>query len=192
LARLGYRVHGSDISERSIERARAEADHLGVDAAFTVCDFRDLSSVQGDFDVVISCDNAIPHLLTDDDLSTALQSMRSKLRDGGLLLLTVRDYDKALVDRPITALPQIDQGPPRRVVVRLHDWDAPHSPMHTVRFLVLTEGITGWTVAHHSVRYRAIGRETITRAALAVGFKRVTWHAPEEVGYYQPVMTAMV
>src|SRR5579864_9304401 len=66
LARLGYRVHGTDISERSLERARVEATRLGVDLAFAVCDFRDLTPVQGLFDVVISCDNAIAHLLTDN------------------------------------------------------------------------------------------------------------------------------
>ena len=71
LARLGYRVQGTDISERSLERARVEAARLGVDISFAACDFRDLNPVEGAFDVVISCDNAIPHLLTDDDLARA-------------------------------------------------------------------------------------------------------------------------
>lgn len=60
LAGLGYRVQGTDISERALERARVEAARLGVDVAFAACDFRDLTPVEGMFDVVISCDNAIP------------------------------------------------------------------------------------------------------------------------------------
>ena len=191
LARLGYRVQGTDISERSPKRARVEAARLGVDIAFAACDFRDLKPVAGALDVVISCDNAIPHLLTDDDLSQAFRAMRSKLRPGGLLLISVRDYDKMLVDRPATAAPLIHPGPPRQVVVRLHDWDSPDSPMYTVRFLVLTEGRAGWTVAHHSSRYRAIGRATITRATEEVGLTQVTWHAREEIHFHQPVMTAV-
>ena len=172
LARLGYRVQGMDISERSPARARVEAARLGVDISFAACDFRDLKPVQGTFDVVISCDNAIPHLLTDDDLSHAFRAMRSKLRPGGLLLISVRDYDKALVDRPATAPPQIHPGPPRKVVVRLHDWDSPDSPMYTVHLLVLTEGQAGWTVAHHSSRYRALGRATIARLPKTPGSPR--------------------
>jgi SAM-dependent methyltransferase len=191
LARLGYRVKGTDISERSLGRARVEAARLGVEIAFAVCDFRDLSPVQGTFDVVISCDNAIPHLLTDEDLSQAFRAMRSKLRPGGVLVISVRDYDKALVDRPATATPLIHPGPPRRVLVRLHDWDSPDSPLYTVHFLVLTDGPAGWTVTHHSGRYRAVRRATITRAAEEVGFTQVTWYTGEEVGFHQPVMTAV-
>ena len=191
LARLGYRVQGTDISERSLERARLEAARRGVDISFAVCDFRDLKSVEGVFDVVISCDNAVPHLLSDDDLAQAFRAMRSKLRPGGLLLITVRDYDQALVDRPATAPPQIHPGPPRKVVVRLHDWDSADSLMYTVHFLVLTEGRAGWTVAHHSSRYRAVGRATITRVAEDAGFTRVTWYGGADVGFHQPVMTAV-
>jgi SAM-dependent methyltransferase len=191
LARHGYRVQGTDISERSLERARVEAARLGVDIAFAFCDFRDLKPVKGMFDVVLSCDNAIPHLLTDDDLSLAFRAMRSKLRPGGLLVISVRDYDKELVDRPVTATPQITPGPPRKIVVRLNDWDSPDSSMYTVHFLILTEGQAGWTVAHHSGRYRAVGRATITRAAEDVGFTQVTWYASEDIGFHQPVMTAV-
>ena len=190
LAGLGYRVQGTDISERSLERARSEAARLGLDIAFTVCDFRDLTPVKGEFDVVISCDNAIPHLLTDSDVTKAIEAMRSKLKPGGLLVISVRDYDKALVDRPSVATPELRPGPPRQLVVRLHDWERA-GPMHSVHFLVLTEGSTGWTVAHHTTRYRALERMTISRAAELAGFANVTWHGAEDVGFHQPVMTAV-
>ncbi|MGH3426142.1 MAG: class I SAM-dependent methyltransferase, partial [Mycobacteriales bacterium] len=58
LAKLGFRVIGSDISAGEIERARREAQRFGVDASFLVADFRDLSRIESKFDVVISCDNA--------------------------------------------------------------------------------------------------------------------------------------
>ena len=86
---------------------------------------------------------------------------------------------------------QIHPGPPRKVVVRLHVRDGADSLMDTVHFLVLTEGRTGWTVAHHSSRYRAVRGATITRVAEDVGFTRVTWYAGEEVGFHQSVTTAV-
>ena len=72
LALRGYRVRGTDISRGALERTRSEAARLGASVSFDVADFRDLSSVAGLFDVVISCDNAIPHLLDAEDLPKAL------------------------------------------------------------------------------------------------------------------------
>jgi SAM-dependent methyltransferase len=189
LALHGYRVHGTDISERSVERARDEAGRLGVDVAFGVADCRDLAALIGDFDVVISCDNALPHLLSDVDVERALRAAFAKLRPGGLFVTSTRDYDAALVDRPATAPPLLIGGPPRRLFVRLHDWDAPDSTFYTVRFFVLTESSAGWTLEQHSTRYRAITADALSRIARRAGFDGVSWHAADGVGYHQPVMT---
>jgi SAM-dependent methyltransferase len=192
LARRGYRVHGTDISERSIDRARKEAERLGANVSFGVCDFRDLSSVDGLFDVVMSCDNAIPHMLTDDDVHRVFTAMHAKLRRGGLIVISVRDYDKEMTERRPTGVPVIHAGPPRQVVVRLQDWDAPGSPMHTVRFLILTEGPSEWTVEEKfTARFRALTRSALQRAAELAGFVRITWHTAEEVPFHQPVMTGL-
>lgn len=191
LAGLGYRVLGTDISVRSLERARTEAERLGVEARFAPADFRDLDGITGRFDAVISCDNALPHLLDEHDIDRALAAMRSKLQRGGLLLISTRDYDRALIDRPASAPPLLIPGPPRRVVVRLHDWDAPDSRLHTVRFLILTEGDHGWTVAHHAARYRAVTGGELSAAAARAGFVDITWLTAEAAGFHQPVMTAI-
>ena len=46
------------------------------------------------FDVVVSGDNSITHLLNDDDLLLALRQLYDCTRPGGGCLLTVRDYDR--------------------------------------------------------------------------------------------------
>lgn len=162
---------------------------MGAEVSFGVADFRDLGDVSGEFDAVISCDNALPHLLDDSDLLKALGSMRSKLRSGGLLLISTRDFDKALVDRPSGPVVQAVAGPPRRLIVRLHEWDAPDSSLYTVRFLVLTDDTeTGWTLAEHSTRYRAIPSEALADAARQAGLSQPTWISATDTGYHQPVM----
>jgi glycine/sarcosine N-methyltransferase len=157
---------------------------------FAVADFRDLSALGGRFDVVISCDNAIPHLLDPADIPKALTQMRSKLRPGGLLVITMRDFDRALVERPPIAPPVIAPGPPRRVLVRLHDWDGDQS-CYTVRFLVLSESSRGWDVVERVTRYRAITRDELTAAATVAGFADVAWPSGETVVPGQRVMTAI-
>jgi glycine/sarcosine N-methyltransferase len=187
LALRGHRVRGTDISERSLERARVEARRLGAEVSFAAADFRHLATVTETFDVVISCDNALPHLLEETEIAGALRAMRSKLRPGGVLIVSIRDYDK---ERPPPPPPYVVAGPPRRLVVRMHDWDAPDSPLYTVRFFFIAETDDGWELTHHSARYRALPRAELEAASRAAGFTDVTWREPEDTGYHQPIVTA--
>ncbi|HEV2590693.1 MAG TPA: class I SAM-dependent methyltransferase [Gaiellaceae bacterium] len=168
LALRSYRVTGSDRSTGAIERARREAARLGADVRFDVADFRDLSTIAGEFDAVISCDNALPHLLAPADVVTALEQMRSKLRAGGKLVVTMRDFDRALEERPPVAH-TVRVGD--RVLVRLHEWEG---DQYTVRYLVLDEA-DGWRVTEHRTRYRAIPRAELEAAAREAGFAASTW-----------------
>jgi SAM-dependent methyltransferase len=95
LAKLGYSVTASDLSSREIERAREEAYQRGLDIEFSICDMREVYTKHAQsFDVVLSADNSIPHLLSDDDILAALQQFYSCTNSGGVCLLTVRDYEK--------------------------------------------------------------------------------------------------
>jgi glycine/sarcosine N-methyltransferase len=143
--------------------------------------------VTGTFDVVISCDNALPHLLDAAEVASALRAMRAKVRLGGRLIISIRDYDK---ERPPPPPPYVVAGPPRRIVVRLHDWDAPDSPLYTVRFFFLTETEDGWAMTHHAARYRAMPRAELEAAAAGAGFGEIAWREADEVGYHQPILTA--
>lgn len=95
LASKGYNVIASDLSPKEIERAKEEARARGLNISFSVCDMREAyRHHQAQFDVVISCDNSIPHLLNDDEILKALKQIYACTRAGGGCLLTVRDYDK--------------------------------------------------------------------------------------------------
>lgn len=99
LAAKGYRVTGSDLSERAVERARREAASRDLDVQFITSDMRQVSEqLVGTFDAVISGANSLTHLLTDDDLMLDLAQIRSCLRPGGVFLATIRDYDKLALD----------------------------------------------------------------------------------------------
>ena len=88
LALRGYRVHATDLSAAAVERAQREAAAAGATLKFGIADVRSLAEqVSGHFDVVLSCDNALPHLLSDGELRLALRNLWSKLAPGGLLLV---------------------------------------------------------------------------------------------------------
>jgi 2-polyprenyl-3-methyl-5-hydroxy-6-metoxy-1,4-benzoquinol methylase len=95
LARRGFAVTASDLSAGAISRAGAEAQHRGLQIDFSVCDMRALHDHhRRQFNVVISGDNSITHLLNDGDLLRALRQMYACTSPGGGCLLTVRDYDR--------------------------------------------------------------------------------------------------
>jgi SAM-dependent methyltransferase len=192
LARLGYRVHGTDLSPRAVERAAREAAGLGAAATFAVADFRMLDvQVPGTFDVVLSCDNALPHLLTEADLDRAARAMAAKLTRGGLLLISLRDYDDLLRQKPRATLPDVHEGPDgRRVVFQVWDW-RDDSPAYRVHYFILRDADGAWQTFQRSMEYRALLRNELSAILTRAGFTGVHWHRPEETGYYQPVVTAI-
>jgi glycine/sarcosine N-methyltransferase len=191
LALQGHEVHATDLSPEAIGRARAEARRFGVPMTFGVADFRSLGDqVEGTFDVVISCDNSLPHLLTDEDLLLAAQNIRSKLRPNGLFLGSMRDYDRVLSERPNATMPSVTDTPEgRRIYFQAWDW-ADDGRTYTVHLFVVNESDSAWETHHHETRYRAVLRDELAEILREAGFRDVAWLAPDDSGYYQPVVTA--
>jgi SAM-dependent methyltransferase len=95
LAQRGYRVTGSDLSAAEIKRARQEAAARKLQLDLSVADMRRAyAHHRRQFDLVIACDNAVPHLLTDEDILLAFRELYRCTQPGGGCLITVRDYDK--------------------------------------------------------------------------------------------------
>jgi 2-polyprenyl-3-methyl-5-hydroxy-6-metoxy-1,4-benzoquinol methylase len=95
LAALGYRVTASDISSKSVQRLRTEARRRNLTIATRVADLRELwQAHRTQFDVVLSCDNAIPHLLTEKQILAAFTQMRRCTVPSGMCIVSVRDYQK--------------------------------------------------------------------------------------------------
>ena len=69
LAALGYTVTATDISPAEVEQACQRARQRALTIDFRVADMRTLrEAVPETYDVIIACDNAVPHLLTDEEI----------------------------------------------------------------------------------------------------------------------------
>lgn len=76
LALRDYTVHATDLSPAAVARAEVEAAAQGASLTFGVADFRALDrQMAARFDVVLTCDNALPHLLDEKDLSVAVRNI---------------------------------------------------------------------------------------------------------------------
>ena len=93
LAALGYTITASDISPAEVERARDLARQRNLAIDFRVADMRTLRTVIPEtFDVIIACDTAVPHLLTDNDILRAFQQFYGCTTSRGGCIISVRDY----------------------------------------------------------------------------------------------------
>jgi methylase of polypeptide subunit release factors len=192
LALNGYTVHATDLSQAAVKRAAREAKAFNVSLTTGVADFRDLAAqVEGSFDVVITCDNSLPHLLTTEDMRRAAQNIGAKLKPGGLLLLSIRDYDQDIQDKPHSTRPSVvDSLEGRRIIFQVWDW-LPGGNIYLLNHFIIKQNTAGeWQTACRTTHYRAWQRAEISEVFNQTGFLNIAWHFPEQTGYYQPILTA--
>jgi SAM-dependent methyltransferase len=93
LAEHGYQVSASDISSSEIDEARLETHKRNLSIHFEVVDMRFVWNHYGrQFDLVIACDNAIPHLLSDDEIGQTFDQFYQCVAPNGGCMISVRDY----------------------------------------------------------------------------------------------------
>ena len=192
LASRGYRVHATDLSAAAVARARREAQVLGLSLTFDTADLRTLATqVSGTFDVVLSCDNSLPHLLSTADVHQAIVNMRAKLLPDGLLLASIRDYDHLIETKPRALPPNVldDAATGRRIIFQVWDW-ALDGRTYTFHLFILRQTESGWHTVQYTGTYRPLLRAELTATLIAAGYSDIRWRLPPDGGYVQPVVTA--
>jgi len=174
LAGRDYFVVGSDLSAKEIERARHEAGLRGLTLEFTVSDMRKAHQAHGTgYDLVISCDNSVPHLLTDDDLLLAFEQFGACLRPGGGCVITVRDYAKEERGTNLVKLygARVEAGK-RYALFQVWDFDGDH---YDLSFFVVEEELSTGQVKTHVMRsrYYAVSVERLCELMREAGFESV-------------------
>jgi SAM-dependent methyltransferase len=186
LATRGFQVKASDLSVKQIQRAIREAKQRGQDIAFLVCDMRNAHAYHGDgFDVVICCDNSLPHLLSDQDILVALREMFACLRPGGGCLLTVRDYDQEPRGRNIVRPYDVRQENGKRYL-GFQVWDFV-GDLYDLTLFLIEEDLSSKAVHTHAMRsrYYAVSTHRLLALMQEAGFQKV---AKLDEGFYQPVL----
>lgn len=186
----GHHVTGTDISVSAVTRAAREAALRGVRLPAAAADMRHLPFSDGQFDVVLSADNSLPHLLRAVDVCAALMEMRRVLRSGGLLIVSTRPYDEIVRARPTSTSPQLaspSQG--RSITFQLWDWHDDGERYDMEHFQLVPDG-EDWRVHVRRATYWALTQQQISGVAIEAGFARPVWRTAENSGFFQPVLTA--
>ena len=187
LAALGYHVTASDISDVELAEAkeRAERDHVSI--RFEHADFRALSAVFPEhFDIIIAMDNALPHMLSAGDLDSAVRSITGRIKPGGILIASIRDYDQLLREKPPYSAPYIHKtGTGQRVSFQTWDWKGDNYRL--TQYII--HDADELRINRYVCEYRATRREELTGLLLSSGCEAI-WKFPENTGFYQPIVIA--
>ena len=98
---LGYQVTGSDISPSMLAQAQSNLAASDIQVPLHQVDYRALPQrFDTRFDVVTCLSSSILHMDGDEQVLLALRSMRSVLRQGGILVLTQGTTDRQWAEKP--------------------------------------------------------------------------------------------
>lgn len=187
LAAKGYRVTASDISPAAVERACREAEARGLDLAWSVADMRRAHDHHGGgFDVVLCADNALPHLLTDDEILGALREFYKCTRPDGLCLITVRDY-AALERGGVQFRPygvRTENGV-RHLLFQVWEWRGDLYDFHFYITRDLGDECKTWVMRS---TYYAITIDRLAELMTQAGFHSVRRH---DGAFFQPVLAGL-
>lgn len=188
LTNLGYEVTASDLSLEEIERAKIEAKQRNLSIVFSVADMREaFLHHKKQFDVVIACDNSIPHLLSDDDILQAFQQFYQCVRPGGGCIISVRDYEKEDLTK-IQIKPyevRIENGV-RWLLLQL--WEPQGSLYDFIMYIIEDNGQSECHTRALRGQYYAIGISRLMELMIHAGFedvKRINGM------FFQPVIIGM-
>ena len=183
LTQRGHRVFAGDIARNALARAQREARIRDVVLCVLAADMMDLPIQSGSADVVMACDNSLPHLPNEEAILAALGEFHRCVRPGGGCVVTMRNYGVC----PPTGTEERRSYGTRLIEGRPHEvrqtwiWDGPR---YNLTLEILDEA-TGQLVLETEATYFAIPPARVTELMVQVGFTDVR---REDEGYYQPIL----
>jgi hypothetical protein len=138
-------------------------------------------------DVLIACDNAIPHLLDDDAIIAAFRRFHDVIKPGGLCILSVRDY-AAIEREPLRFVPYgVRERDGRRVAV-FQIWEFEGELYRLNMYFVFDDG-SAPDVRVFRTTYYAIAIDRLIELAQRAGFIEIERIDGE---FFQPLIVGRV
>jgi len=186
---LGCDVTGSDISPAMLAQAeRNLASHNIIDVPLMQADFHEFPpAMTNDYDAVACLSSAIFELPDMVALQCAFGSMRGRLRDGGLLILTTGITDRMWREKP-RFTPEVNLGDFTRVsVIDYLEYGV------RLKLIDLCHDGSGTPTAVWSIRYDSVFlKDDIETALQTAGFRSHRFYADFEFHPYDSETSNML
>jgi glycine/sarcosine N-methyltransferase len=179
LARLGFEVVAADPSAGMLRQAYEIARNYGMDdkIEFVRSDFSSLPDlVEGPFDAVISKGNALPHLLTDEEIESAVLIFYELLRPGGTLVIGMRDFGPFMEDRPqfIPGFANTSEDGEEFITFDIWEWEDGPPVIATQNLYIVRGKGKRHTAVKRRVTFRPLSTDEVKVVLLEVGFEDIT------------------
>lgn len=186
LAALGYEVTASDLSPSAVERAQSEARQRGLTLQASVADMRLAHDHhRRSFDVVLACDNSVPHLLCDADILSAFRQFYACTAPGGICVISARDYSSMDLSGPVQLHPYGVREVAGARYVLLQVWES-EPPLYATTFYVIEHRVGAAPEVHSSrATYYAVPLALLAQLMEQAGFSAVR-RLDEE--FFQPII----
>jgi ubiquinone/menaquinone biosynthesis C-methylase UbiE len=98
LAKKGHQVSAADLFPEMITKSQQNAHNAGVQLRFSTAGLGEMAQSfgQNQFDLLLCLGNSLPHLTSEQHLMASLQDFVSTLRQGGMLFIQNRNFDKVM------------------------------------------------------------------------------------------------
>jgi glycine/sarcosine N-methyltransferase len=179
LAQLGFDVVAADPSPGMLRKAEEIAGSYDLSGSleFHRADFARLPGVvTGPFDAIVCKGNALPHLLTDQEIEQTLHTFYDLLRPGGVLVIGMRDFAPFMEVRPrflpgFTHL--LDDGQ-EFITFDIWEWeDGPPVIATQNLYIVRGDGIRYETIKKQVI-FRPLSTDEVKVVLLEAGFEEIT------------------
>jgi glycine/sarcosine N-methyltransferase len=191
LKHLGFSVEGSDLSSQEVARAIKESKKRNLTIDIRVDDLRNLLTAPiNHYGAILAMDNAIPHLESDEEIIQTFIAMKEKLKAGGIVLISIRDYEQIISSKPKVTEPIFFQdNVGRRIIHQVWDWQ--DDRRYITHLYITQETKQGWKVHHFTGHYRAITSHEIQALMEKAGLTNTSILPPSETGFYQPIIKSI-
>lgn len=178
LAKLGFQVVAADPSAGMLKKAHEIADQfdVGDKIEFIRSDFLSLpDAVNGPFDAIICKGNALPHLLTDDEIESALLIFNDLLRPGGTLVIGMRDFGPFMEDRPrfIPGFINTDDDDSEFITFEVWEWEDGPPVIATQNLFIVKGKGKDYKAMKRYVTFRPLSTDEVKVVLMEVGFEDI-------------------
>lgn len=189
LAKEGHQISGADLFPEMIEIAQENANLAGVNVDFRAVGFGALSTEFDPclFNAVLCLGNSLPHLLSREKVTDALDDFNQCLLPGGILLVQNRNFDGIMQKKARWMEPQaFTESDKEWLFQRFYDFEADG----TIRFNIMTLSRTmgaDWQIAIDHTLLRPLFFEDLSGLLHTSGFSMIELYGDMTGNAFDPV-----
>jgi 2-polyprenyl-3-methyl-5-hydroxy-6-metoxy-1,4-benzoquinol methylase len=175
LAQLGHRLSAADLVPEMVAQGRLNVKAAGITLDLKTAGFGELKSKfgAGRFDLLLCLGNSLPHVLTDEDLVSAITDFAACLRPGRMVLIQNRNFDAVMEKKERWMEPQVHtEHDSEWIFQRFYDF----LPDGLIRFNIVTlkrDGQSDWKSKVTSTYLHPQLRSDLERRLSEAGFTHI-------------------